>query len=175
MIRFFVRAVVALVIVVCLAFAIGLTMPREHTVTSRINLTASPDSVWSVLRAFGDYPSWDKDFKSSVRGKGPTGREAWVQDAGGMTMTVEIKESRAPSRLVTAVVTDEKSQWGGEWTYEIKSTGAGTEITITEEGWIKSPPLRVLMKLMGTHRTADGVLKNLGARFGEMSTPTHVR
>ena len=175
MIRFLVRAVVALVVVVGLAYGVGLGMPRDHVVSSRINLTASPDSVFTVLRAFGDYPNWDRDFSSSVRGKSSSGREVWIQETTGMTMAIEVRESRAPSRLVTEVVTDEKSLWGGVWTYEVKSTGAGTEVTITENGWITSPPLRVLMKLMGTHRTADRVLKNLGARFDELVTPTHVR
>lgn len=175
MIRFLVRAVLALVILVSVAYGVGLTMPRDHLVASRINLAASPDSVFSVLRAFGDYPNWDRDFSSSVRGKSSRGREVWVQETTGMTMSIEVKESRAPSRLVTEVVTDEKSVWGGEWTYEVKSTGAGTEVTITERGWIKSPPFRVLMKLMGPYRTADRVLKNLGAKFDEVVTPTHVR
>jgi hypothetical protein len=174
-IRFLFRAILALVIVVGALYGFGLSMPRDHVVSSRINLSASPDSVFSVLRAFGDYPNWDRDFSSSVRGKSSSGREVWLQKATGMTMSIEVKESRAPNRLVTEVVTDEKSQWGGTWTYEVKSTGAGTEVTITEEGWIKAPPLRVIMKLMGTHRTADRVLKNLGARFDELVTPTHVR
>jgi hypothetical protein len=172
-IRFLVRAVVALVLLVCVLYGIGMTMPRDHVVSSRINLTASPDSVWNVLRAFGDYPSWDKDFKSSVRDKSASGREVWVQDVGGMTMRVEFKKLQAPNLLVTEVVTDEKSWWGGVWTYEIKSTGAGTEVTVTEEGWISQPLLRVLMKVMGPHSTMDGVLKNLAARFGEMVTPVH--
>ncbi|MHB1313122.1 MAG: SRPBCC family protein [Gemmatimonadaceae bacterium] len=175
MIRFLLRAVLALVILFCAAYVFGLGMPRDHVVASRINLSASPDSVFSVLRALGDYPAWDKDYSSSVRGKSRSGREVWVQEVTGMTMSVEVRESRAPSRLVTQVVTDEKSQWGGTWTYEVKSTGAGTEVTITEQGWIKFPPLRVLMKMMGSHRTADRVLKNLGARFDELVMPSHVR
>ncbi len=172
--RFIWRAILGLVVLVCVAYVAGLMMPRDHVVASRINLVAPPDSVWSVLRDFKDYPSWDKDFKSSVRGPS-RGGEVWVQDVGGMTMSIAVKEVRAPNRLVTEVVTDEKSSWGGVWTYEIKSTGAGTEVTITEEGWIKSPPLRVMMKVMGAHSTEDGVLKNLGARFGEMVTPEHVK
>ncbi len=97
-----------------------------------------------------------------------------MQDVGGMMMSVEVVDVRPPSYLVTEIVTDEKSQWGGVWTYDVTSTGSGTEVTITEAGWVKSPFLRVLMKVMGTHSTMDGVLKNLGAKYGEMVTPEHV-
>jgi len=40
---------------------------------------------------------------------------------------------------------------------------------------IKSPIFRVMMKLMGTHSTMDGVLKALGARFGDQVVPEHVK
>ncbi len=172
--RFLKRAVIVLVLLVACVYVVGMRMPREQTVSSRIQLTAPRDSVWATLRNFGDYPNWHSDFKSSVRGEPRSGHEVWVQDVGGMTMSVEFLEIRPPSYLVTEIITDEKSQWGGVWTYDVTSTGSGTEVTITEAGWIRSPFLRVLMKVMGTHSTMDGVLKNLGAKYGEMVTPEHV-
>ena len=75
---------------------------------------------------------------------------------------------------MSEIVTDEKSQWGGVWTYELETSGAGTEVTVTEDGWVKSPFFRVMMKMRGTHSTMDAVLKHLGARFGEQVTPQHV-
>jgi len=169
------KLLIFVVLVVAAVFVAGLSMPREHTASSRIQLTASRDSVWMVLRNFADYPKWHPDFTSSVRGERREGRETWVQEVGGMTMTIVVLEIQPPSYLVTEVVTDEKSQWGGIWTYELASSGAGTEVTITEQGWVKSPFFRVMMKLMGTHSTMDGVLRNLGAKFGEQVTPEHVK
>ncbi len=172
--KFLKRVVILLVVLVACVYVVGRRMPREHTVSSRVQLTAPRDSVWAVLRNFGDYPKWHSDFKSSVRGRPRGGHEVWVQDVGGMTMSVELIQVRPPSLLVSEIITDEKSQWGGVWTYELASTGIGTEVTITEAGWIKSPFFRVMMKVMGTHSTMDGVLKHLGARFGEMVRPEHV-
>ena len=172
--KFLMRVVIVLVVLVACVYVVGARMPREHTVASRIQLTASRDAVWATLRNFGDYPSWHSDFKSSVKGAPRSGHEVWVQVVDGTSMSVEVIESRSPSRLVTEVVTDEKSQWGGFWTYGVAANGAGTEVTITEEGWVKSPFFRVMLKMMGTHSTMDGVLKNLGAKFGEMVTPEHL-
>lgn len=173
--RFIKRVVVFLVVVCAAVYAYGATLPREHTVTSRIQLTAPRDSVWAVLRAFGDYPKWDKDFASSVKGERRNEHEVWVQESGGMTMSIELTEIRPPSRLVSEIITDESSSWGGIWTYEIEANGSGTQVTITEAGWIKPPIFRVMMKMMGSHATMDGVLKALGARFGEQVTPEHVQ
>ncbi len=172
--KFLMRLAIILVVLVACVYLVGARMPREHTVASRVQLTASRDAVWAALRDFGNYPTWHSDFKSSVRGAPRSGHEVWVQDVDGMTMSVEVIESQAPSRLVTEVVTDETSQWGGFWTYDLVANGTGTEITITEQGWIKSPFFRVMMKMMGTHSTMDGVLKSLGAKFGETVTPEHL-
>ncbi len=169
------RVVLLLVVVFVCVYVVGLRMPREHSVSSRIQLTAPRDSVWAALRDFGNYPKWDTDFKSSVKGERRNSHEVWVQDVGGMTMSVELTDVRAPSVLVSEIVTDEKSQWGGIWTYELAAAGAGTEVTVTEDGWVKSPLFRVMMKLRGAHATMDGVLKHLGARFGEQVTPEHVK
>lgn len=175
MVRFLVRVVVGLLVLAAILYGVGTTMPRDHQVSSRVQLTAPRDSVWAALYAFGDYPKWDSDFKSSVRGKSRRGREVWVQDVGRMTMSVEIKSVQAPSRLVTEIVTDDKSDWGGVWTYDLVANGIGTEVTITEDGWIKSPLFRVMMRVMGTHSTMDGMLKSLGARFGDQVTPEHIK
>jgi uncharacterized protein YndB with AHSA1/START domain len=168
------KLLIGLAVLVIGVYLAGMSMPREHKAVSRIQLTASRDSVWAVLRNFGDYPKWHPDFKSSVKGERREGHEVWVQDVDGMTMSIEVLDIQPPSFLVTEIITDEKSAWGGVWTYELAANGSGTEVTITEEGWVKSPFFRVMMKLMGTHSTMDGVLKQLGAKFGEQVTPEHV-
>ena len=173
--RFLIRVAIVLLVLAACLYGFGMTLPREHTVSSRVQLTAPRDSVWEVLSNFGDYPKWDTDFKSSVRGPSRHGHAVWVQDAGNMTMSIEVTNQSAPSRLVTEVVTDEKSSWGGIWTYQLTANGVGTEVTITEAGWIKAPIFRVMMKLMGTHATLDGVLSHLAARFGDTVTPEHLR
>lgn len=173
--RFLKWFVVIVILLVCGVYAYGTTLPRDHVVSSRIPLNASQDSVFAVLRAFGDYPKWDTDFKSSVKGESRNNHEVWVQESGGMTMSIELTEIRPPSRIVSEIVTDSTSSWGGVWTYEVESVSGGSLVTVTEEGWIKAPIFRVMMKLMGPHSTMDGMLKHLGARFGEQVTPEHLK
>ena len=64
--------------------------------------------------------------------------------------------------------------FGGTWTYALEPAGAGTRITVTEEGYVSNPLFRVMMKAMGVHRTADGYLRALGSKLGERVEPSHV-
>jgi len=66
--------------------------------------------------------------------------------------------------------------FGGTWTYEVAAVDGGSQVTITEDGWVANPLFRFLSHtVFGVHGTMDGYLKALGKRFGEAVTPEHVR
>lgn len=153
------------------AWVYGRGMPREHLIASSITITASPDSVYRLVRNIQALPDWWDNVNSVTRLSGYR-RETWAQDMGmAGVINIEITSAVPGSRLVTTIVDDEKQGWGGVWTYEISSTGAGTEIHITEEGYVNSPILRVVRNTMGKRRTVESYLRSLGAHFGEIATP----
>lgn len=159
------------VLVVGGAWIYGRGLPREHMVSSSVILTASPDSVYNLIRNVQGTPAWWSDMKTATRLKGYP-RETWAEDMGAAgVMNIEITSAVPGRLLVTTIVDDEAQGWGGVWTYEISATGAGTEVLITEEGYVDSPIFRVVMKLRGKHRTIESYLRALGAHFGEMVSP----
>lgn len=168
---------ITLAVLVALAvilFVAGMMMPREHVATSRITLKAPPDSVFAVLRDYGSFPSWHRAITASVRVPTASG-ERWKQSMGRDSMELDVIEALAPSRLAIRIVSDETSAWGGTWTYALESaSGGGTVVRVTEHGWINPPPFRVIMSVVGAHRTMDALLASLGARFGETVAPEHV-
>ena len=157
----------------------GRSLPREHEVKSTLTLVAPLDTVYRVVRSIGSTPEWWSDMKS-VRPL--TGRryESWEQNMGGGMGLVSIAVTSAipGQRMVTEIIPnegqpDESQKWGGVWTYRIRQTAAGTEVQITEEGWVDPPFFRIMMKLRGRYRTIDSYLSSLGAHFDEASRPRH--
>ncbi|MGQ0703637.1 MAG: SRPBCC family protein [Gemmatimonadales bacterium] len=163
---------VVLVVAVLLA---GFALPRNHRATSRITLTRPPAEVWAVVRDLGALLGTWKELRSARRLPDQAGREVWEHNAGGFPMRLVIEEAEAPRRLVTRIDAPPDAAFGGQWIYGLEPAGSGTQVTVTEDGYVSNPMFRTMMYLMGTHRTVDGYLRALGRKFGETVKPEHVR
>jgi hypothetical protein len=162
-------AIVALVLAGA-AWLYGRSLPREHVVISTVTLVAPADSVWKVIRNIGATPTWLDGVGSATRVSG--NRETWDQTMGSSgKIRIEIRGETPGRRLVTEIVNNEQDDFGGTWTYDVVAGGAGTEVTITEEGWVEAPLFRVVMKVRGVHRTVDNYLRSLAGHFGESASP----
>ena len=170
----FIKKVVVLGIVAAGGvYMYGRSLPREHTVRSTVTIVSPPDTVFNVIRNIGTTNTWWSDMKSSRRLTSGRG-EMWEENMGSAGMMKVMISRVVPGKsMVHTIVAEEGQGWGGTWTYQVDPTGAGTEVTITEAGYIDSPFYRVLMKLRGKHRTVDSYLTSLGAHFGEPVTPRH--
>lgn len=159
-----------------LAWFYGSRQPREHRASSTITLVAPADTVWAVIRNIGESDEWWDDVRS-VRRLLDKPRESWEQDMGMVgKVRISVTSEVWGERLVTTILNDEQQDWGGRWTYTITRGAAGTEVTVTEDGWVEKPLFRVVAKLMGgPHRTMDSYLRSLGAHFGETVTPVRAR
>ncbi len=169
-----VRIVIGLAILAAVIFAIGLGLPKNHRAESRITLEKSPDEVWGVIRNPAALVGTWSELKSARQVQGQGGREVWEQDAGGFPMRLIIESSNPPRRLVTRIDADEKAAFGGTWTYTLTPAGNGTTVSIVEDGYVNNPLFRVMMTIMGKHRTLDGYLKALADKFDEVVRPEHV-
>lgn len=167
-----VGVLIALVVLVAL---IGLALPRTHSASSRVTLQKPPAEVWAVVRDLGALQGTWKELKSVRRLPDEGGREVWEQNAGGFAMRLIVEESAAPTRLVTRIDAPPDAAFGGTWSYDLQPSGSGSQLTVTEDGYVSNPIFRVMMKLMGVHKTADGYLRALGAKLGETVTPVHVQ
>lgn len=162
---------------VVLVLGIGSLLPRNHVASSSVTLQQPADSVWAVIRDLGGVPRWFSDIKSSERLADSAGVERWLQTmAHNFAMPLEVAESQAPARLVTRIVSPPGAAFGGQWTYQLAAADGGTQVTITEDGWVANPVFRFMTyTLFGVHGTMDHYLAALGARFGEQVEPTHLR
>ena len=168
------RILAGLILLVALLFAVGLALPRTHRATSSVTLAKPPVDVWAVVRDLGALQGTWAELKSSRRLPDEGGREVWEQNAGGFPLRLIVEQSAPPNLLVTRIDAAPDAAFGGTWTYALEPAGAGTRITVTEEGYVSNPLFRVMMKVMGVHRTADGYLRALGTKLGEPVEPSHV-
>ena len=169
-----IRIIVGLAILAAIILAVGLAMPKNHRAESKVTLEKGIDDVWAVVRNPAALVGTWSELKSSRRAQGAGGREVWEQDAGGFPMRLIIESSDPPRRLVTRIDADDKAAFGGTWTYTLSPAGNGTTVSIVEDGFVNNPVFRVMMSLMGKHRTLDGYLRALGDKFDEAVKPEHV-
>ena len=154
---------------------VGSALPRGHRASSRVTLKAPPAAVWAVVRDPGALLGTWTELKSSRRLPDRNGKEVWEQNAGGFPVRLIVEEAVPPSRLVTRIDAEPGAAFGGTWTYELAPEQSGTRLTVTEDGYVSNPVFRVLMRVMGTHRTADGYLRALGTKLSESVSPEHVK
>jgi len=170
-----------LALVACLALlagivlAVGSSLPKDHRATSVVRLEASPDSVWAVIRDLEAVPSWWPEIKTASRLADRDGEERYLHTMGdGFAMTLVVKESVPPHRLRTAIEASADADFGGGWLYQLRPDGTGTEVSLTEDGWIANRMFRVVAWATGYHRTIDDHLRALGRRFGAPVRPEHL-
>ena len=148
--------------VLIVVVVIGALLPKQHVASRSITLNASPDTVWNLISG---PPAWRPDVKSYQELPPQNGHRVWREtDKHGQTITYEAIETSAPTRLVTKIA-DPKLPFGGTWTYEIAQNGAGSSLTITENGEVYNPVFRFVSRfVMGHTATIDAYLKALQAK-----------
>ena len=118
---------------------IGWMLPRSHKASRTLRVRRSPAEVWPPL----------------------------MLATQASSTPVDVLESTPPHRLVTRVTEAEKN-FGGTWTISIAPVPGGSDVTITEDGWVANPIFRFVSRVViGHHATLDGVLKQVAKSLDE--------
>ena len=134
-------AMVILSALIAVVVGLGFLLPKTHIATRTVVVNAAPSRVWSAIKTVEAYPRWR-----------------------GHAMTMEVIEEVKERRLVTRIA-DAHLPFGGTWTYELVPMGAGTQVTIIEDGVIRNPIFRCMARyVIGYHATMDEYLERLTAR-----------
>jgi hypothetical protein len=161
----------ALAVLVGIVALAGALMPVRHVATVRATFHRTPEAIWSAITTIGDFPSWREGLKSVEIVDDDAQHPRWRETGSFGTITMEREEAAPPRKMVSRIVGTE-SGFGGRWIYEIEPDGAGTRLTITEEGEVYNPIFRFMSRfIFGHSSTMKAYLKGLGKKFGENAEP----
>ena len=166
--KWFLRGVITLVVLILAAFAVAALLPASHVVRLEARYSASADTVWTTLTNFESWAEWNSAVERMERSEVQDDRDTWLSIGEWGEMPTVIVELRKSSRLVTEV---DGGAFHGSWTYDLEPDGTGTMLTITERGQIPFPPFRLFNIGRDNTESARRFLVDLGRHFAEVTVP----
>lgn len=157
-----------LVPLVVAVVTIGFLLPVRHTASGSATFAASADSVFALVADVASYPAWRSGVARvellSAPGATPV---RFREHSGGDAIAFEIAAFEPPRRMVS-VIADSTLPFGGRWTFEVTPApaGAGTTLTITEDGEVYNPVFRFVSRFVIGHASGiEQYLRDVGARI----------
>lgn len=136
-----------LLALVALVLAIGAMIDRTHVATVREIYQAAPDEIWSAIATFEKMPDWRKGVKRVEVLKPLQGLRRIREHSSFGPMTFLVDEE-VPSQKLVLRIADENQGFGGTWTYQIRKVEGGTELAITEDGFIDNLLFRFMARFI---------------------------
>jgi hypothetical protein len=158
----------ALVLLVAIVALVGAMLPRDHHATRQARYRQKPEAIYFTLAGPVDWRSDIKAFGSLPDRDGR--KQWWEQDSHGHKVAYELVEDKMPSRRVTRIA-EKNLPFGGTWTIDIFPAPEGSIVRITEDGEIHNVIFRFMARFFfGYTANMEGLLRDLGRRFGELTT-----
>lgn len=167
MLKWILIVVGGLILLVALVAVVGLFLPREHRAGCRVRLRAAPEVVHRLLTDVEGYARWRPDVRAVRRLEPRDGQAVFLEETaeGPRTYAVEREE---PPRLLVLRIADDDLPYGGTWTFRTAPEGAGSTLTVTEDGFVSNPLFRALARFVfGNHATMERYLAALAGELGE--------
>ena len=160
---------IASVAFLVLAIALlGSLLPREHSASRKARFKQTPGVVWAVLADPLRAASWRADVISVEPLPDQNGRAAWREKWKDGKLVVMERTLVEPERKLQTRIANTDLPFGGTWTFELSRRGEGSELRITEDGFVSNTLFRFLARFVFGHTSSmESFLRQLGAKFGE--------
>lgn len=150
---------------VALVLGIGALIQRGHMATVKQEYEVSPEEVWAAITDFEHMPEWRAGLNRIEVLDPVDGRKRIREHSKFGPMTYVVEEETAPSKLVLRIA-DEDKGFGGTWTYEISEASRGSELQITEDGFVDNLFFRFMARfIFGYEATMRSYHASLRARL----------
>ncbi|HKV62359.1 MAG TPA: SRPBCC family protein [Candidatus Acidoferrum sp.] len=146
---------------------IGWLLPKDHAATRQARYRQPPEAVWKAITDVDAMPSWREGLRSVKHLPDKNGLPAHLEVTTMGEIPMETVDMTPPRKLVGRIA-DPKLPFGGTWTFEITPTAEGSNLRITENGYVTNPVFRFLSRFVfGYTGTIESYLKSLAKKFGE--------
>ena len=121
--------------------------------------------TYAIARDVANAPTWRPEVQRVELLAAVDGRPRFREHARHGVVTYEVIEETPPARFVTRIV-DTDLGYSGSWTYTFAPDGAGTRVTIREDGEVSNVLFRFLSRFVFGHAsTIEAYLAALGRRL----------
>jgi uncharacterized protein YndB with AHSA1/START domain len=157
-----------------LAVIAGGRMPRDHIAAVRGTYAAAPAQVWALISDPAQAASWRTDVKRVDMLPTNDGRVAWKEMTGNGVITYAMV-AQEPMVSQISRITDERLPFGGQWEFLLTPRGSGTELLITERGFVKPALMRLLARtVFSPTKSMETYHRSLALRLQERPQITTV-
>lgn len=159
--------VAVLVALGLIVFAVGATLPVNHTASRQITLRQPAATVFALINDPASFPSWRTKVEKVEILPDQNGHRVFRETGGDGAILYEVDTAFPNERLVTRIA-DKSLPFGGKWTYTLAQTGNSTVLRITEDGEVYNPVFRFISRfVLGHATTIDRYLRDVAARLGD--------
>jgi len=156
---------VTLIGAVVMMYIAGRSLPANHVASRGERFDASREAVWKVLADVADYASWRRSVQRVELLSSIAGRLAWREHGGRHSVDYVADEMRPPERMVIRIASTDLP-FSGLWRIDLAPEAGGTRVTIEEEGTVRNPLFRFVMKyVVGETTSIERMLADLGQRL----------
>lgn len=154
--------------IACGIYGYGTNLPPTHQLTLQTVYHQPRAQVWEAISDYQQAPEWSPSVARVERQADIDGLPVWrFYDKDGHHMDVQVVEQKSPERHVSRIVATDYP-YKGSWTFELEDAGDKTLVTLTEEGEVRSPLWRLMIRyVMGQDTMVRAFLQDLGRKFGE--------
>ena len=157
--------VIVVALVLALAAFIGSRLGQSHRASVARAFSVPPEVIWTAITDVEAFPSWRSGVKRVERLPDRNGFPVWIEEGRSGKMTLAIERMERP-RILIGRIADPNLPFGGTWIYEIAPDGAGSRLTITENGEIYNPMFRFMARfIFGYEGTIRSYMSSLEKRL----------
>jgi hypothetical protein len=172
MLKWLVRIVIGLAVLVVIVVAIGYSLPQSHVASRTASFSQPPERVWATITDFTAFPAWRKEVQSVEALPSVDGKRSWRETSAKGSSLSFVTDVWEPPTHMTARIADKDLPFGGSWDYRISPNAKGSTLTITEHGEVYNPIFRVVSRFMSNTATIDAYLSALAGKLGDSYTPS---